>query len=171
MTMTTSRRSTRTKPRRILGLDPGLGRFGWAVLETKTTPTLIAAGCITTRSGTPNDQRLVAIFSQLKNIMQEFQPGSVALEELFFSKNVSTAMVVGQARGVALLAAAQEKIAVVEYSPTTIKASVTGYGRADKLQISHMILRLLNIKTKPRYDDTVDAMAIAWCGTQSLPRP
>lgn len=163
----TSPRSTTTKakPSYVLGLDPGLARFGWAVVETLPSPRLVAAGCITTSSDLATPKRLLQLSTQLNKIIKTHRPAQMVLEEIFFSKNVSTAMAVGQARGIALLSAATVSLRVVELTPTAIKASVTGYGRADKAQVARMVVRLLKLKKAPRYDDTADAMAAALCGT------
>lgn len=157
------------KPRAktILGIDPGLARFGWAIVTMETSPQLVAAGCFTTPANKPVSQRLALLAIKLRQVIHEYQPSMMALEELFFSKNVSTAMAVGQARGVALLVAAENRLSTKEFGPTTVKSALTGYGRADKRQVQSMVMHLLGITKKPRYDDTTDAMAVAICGSQA----
>ncbi len=166
--------STKSSPPKspiVLGLDPGLGRFGWAILTGAGQPRLVAAGCMTTPANSPTPDRLKKIYIDLAAILQEFTPDRVAAEELFFTNNVTTAMQVGQARGVAFLAIAQAGLPIIEYSPTTIKSSVAGYGRADKAQMTTMVMTLLKLDQRPRYDDTIDALAVALCGMQALVLP
>lgn len=156
-----------SKLRRVLGLDPGLARFGWAVVETaQGGGHFLAGGCLITPAGQTDGRRLAKIFHGLTTVIADYQPSVVVAEELFFSKNVTSALAVGQARGVALLAAAQANLPIETYAPNTIKQAVAGYGRADKQQVQRMVQSLLGIKRPPRYDDTADAMAIAWCGLQ-----
>lgn len=156
------------KTKTVLGIDPGLARFGWAIVTISAQPQLIAAGCLTTSSRQSTPERLSALAKKLRSVIREYSPASMSVEELFFSKNVSTAMVVGHARGIALLIAAEHNLPIREFSPTTIKSALTGYGRADKRQVQSMVMRLLGITHKPRYDDTADAMAVAVCGSQGL---
>ena len=156
------------KSRRVFGIDPGIARFGWAaVQQVRERVELVEAGCLTTPVGQPEAKRLSSIYQRLVEIMKEVQPDRVAVEKLFFSKNVSTAMTVGQARGIALLAAAEQGLDVVEYTPTAIKQAVAGYGRADKPQVQRMLKSLLHLSRTPTNDDMADAMAVAVCGLQS----
>ena len=165
MMMSLMSTAMKTKGKRILGIDPGLARCGWAVVAPGgQSAELLAADCITTPAKQPESQRLARLYGQLQTVIARWHPEAMAIEELFFSRNVSTAMAVGQARGVALLAAAQTGIPVREFSPTTVKQTVTGYGRADKRQVETMIKLFLRIKTMPKHDDTVDAIAVALCG-------
>lgn len=151
--------------RRILGIDPGLARLGWAIVATGSrAPVLIGCGCLETAAGKKTEDRLWQLRQRLNDIITEYRPTHLAIEKLFFTKNVSTAMAVGQARGVALLAAAEYKLPVEEFTPTAIKSSVTGDGRADKRQMGRMIQLLLNLQRLPKHDDTADAIAIALCG-------
>ena len=151
----------------VFGIDPGLARCGWAVLTSGSQPQLVAAGCLVTPAGQPDGKRLLTIHQRLLKLLRQYQPRVVAIEKLYLTKNVSTAMSVGQARGVALLAAAEAALPVLEFAPTTVKQAVTGDGRADKRQIASMVMRLLKLTRTPRYDDTLDALAVALCGGQS----
>lgn len=151
--------------RRVLGIDPGLARLGWAVIEVESIkPTLAGCGCLETPAGTAVEARLMTLHQRLNEIIQEYKPTALAIETLFFTKNVSTAMAVAQARGIVLLAAAQHHLPVQEFSPTAVKSSVTGDGRADKRQMGRMIQLLLNLQRLPKHDDTADAIAIGLCG-------
>lgn len=157
--------SAPTKPNRVLGIDPGLARLGWAVIEPgHGQPQLIGCGCLETPAGQPTEQRLADLHRRLVSIIHEYRPTSMAVEKLFFSRNISTAMTVGQARGAALTAAALAGLRVTEFTPTAVKQSVTGDGRADKRQMGKMIQLLLKLDRLPRHDDTTDAIAIALCG-------
>lgn len=151
--------------RRILGVDPGLARLGWAIVETGPhRSTLVGCGCLETPAGEKIERRLHKLHQRLGDIVREYTPHELAVETLFFSKNVSTAMAVGQARGIVLLAAAEHRLAVSEFTPTAVKSSVTGDGRADKRQMGRMIKLLLGLHRLPKHDDTTDAIAIALCG-------
>jgi crossover junction endodeoxyribonuclease RuvC len=150
---------------KILGIDPGIGRLGFAILEqTKKSIQLKQFGCITTDLKTSEAQRLLEIKNDLNQIMQKWQPDLVAVESLFFTTNAKTAISVGQARGVALAIAAENNLRTVDITPLQVKMSVTGYGRAEKKQIQTMIVKLLNLKKIPKPDDAADAVAIAWAG-------
>lgn len=147
---------------RILGIDPGIGRTGWGIIEAaKVKPIVVAYGCIETFKEQSAEERLEILYTELQNIMAEYAPDALSVEELFFNKNVSTALTVGQARGVVLLAAVQHKILVTSYTPLEVKMAVTGYGRADKQQIGQMMKGILNLSSIPKPDDTADALAIA----------
>ena len=149
----------------ILGIDPGIGRTGYAFLKHDGKNTeLISCGCITTDSKTPGPQRLLEIKQDLDALIKKFEPDSVCLETLFFQTNVKTAMAVGQARGVAILACAENKLKIIELSPLQVKISATGYGKADKSQVQKMVMTLLKLKKIPKPDDAADACAIAWAG-------
>lgn len=152
-------------PPRVIGVDPGLARCGWAVITANGQAVrLIDAGCITTPSRQSTANRLHQLHQELMHIFRYMKPSLLAIEELFFTRNVSTAIAVGQARGVALLAAAEARIPVQEFTPTAVKQTVTGYGRADKRQVQSMIRILLGLSRVPKSDDTADAIAIALCG-------
>ncbi len=157
--------------RRVFGLDPGLARCGWAVIDAGSQPRLVAAGCLITPATDPEAVRLARLHRRLGQLVRRYRPKSMAVEKLYFTTNVSTAMAVGQARGIALLAAAEAKLPVQEFPPTTVKRAVTGDGRADKRQLENMVMRLLELDRAPRYDDTVDAMAVALCGLQTRMLP
>ncbi|MBI2985024.1 MAG: crossover junction endodeoxyribonuclease RuvC [Candidatus Kerfeldbacteria bacterium] len=156
--------ATRSSRRRVLGIDPGLARFGWAVLEDSAPPKMVAADCLLTAAGQPEAHRLGQLFRALSAIIRRFRPQVMAVEELYVTKNISTVVAVGQARGVALAVAAMTRTPVVGFSPTAVKQAVTGYGRADKRQVARMVTLLLKLKRQPRLDDVADAMAVAWCG-------
>jgi len=150
---------------RILGIDPGLGRTGYAILEQdKKDIHLIECGCITTKAGVNEAERLLEIKTDLTNIIKKFKPEAAAIEKLFFQTNVTTAMSVGQARGIALLACAEGKLKITEITPLQVKLAATGYGKADKKQVQTMVVKLLKLKSVPKPDDAADACAIAWAG-------
>lgn len=146
----------------ILGLDPGLTRTGYAFISFSAgTPTLLNFGCINTEKVRGYTQRLLALEKELSSLLTRFQPSRVGIEKLFFSKNVSTAMSVGQARGVLLLTLAHHHLEAEEVTPQQVKIAVTGYGRAEKQQVQRMIQILFHLKTIPKPDDAADAIAVA----------
>lgn len=147
---------------RILGLDPGTGRTGYGIIDALDGElTAVTYGIITTQPNTPMPQRLQAIYQGLTQLIAEYQPDTAGIEELFFGRNVTTAISVGQARGVILLALANANLPIGEYSPPKIKDAVTGYGKADKAQVQMMVCNLLNLEETPRPDDAADGLAIA----------
>jgi len=148
---------------RILGVDPGLARLGFGIIERGPGDSLhhVAHGCIETGADTPLPERLRHIFQQLTELCRTHRPAVMAVEELFFSRNTTTAFTVGQARGVALLAGAEAGLAVTEYTPMQVKQAVTGYGRADKRQVQEMVRLLLRLTSVPKPDDAADALAVA----------
>lgn len=149
----------------ILGVDPGIGRTGYALLNHhKGKTVLLESGCITTMPGEQEAKRLVEIKRDLDVIIKKWKPDAISLERLFFQTNVKTAMSVGQARGVALLAGAEHKLKIIELTPLQVKIGTTGYGKADKAQVQRMVAKLLNLKKIPKPDDAADACAIAWAG-------
>lgn len=151
--------------RRVLGVDPGLGRLGWAIVEQQSGKSvLVGCGCLETSAKDEPPQRLQQLFHRLQHIITDYQPELVVVEKLFFTKNVTTGIAVGQARGVVLLTAAEAKLPILELTPTAVKQSVTGDGRADKRQIAKMVQLLLGLERLPKHDDTTDAIAIALCG-------
>ncbi|HEY89793.1 MAG TPA: crossover junction endodeoxyribonuclease RuvC [Thermoflexia bacterium] len=151
---------------RVLGIDPGLAITGYAVVrEEGASLRLITAGVVRTPAETPAPQRLRAIYAGLQEVIQEFHPDVAAVEELFFSRNVRTAMSVSQARGVALLALVDAGLPIAEYTPPQVKQAVTGYGNADKRQVQKMVQLLLHLSEIPRPDDAADAAAVAICYT------
>ena len=153
---------------RVLGVDPGTATTGYGVVEeTADGLNALAFGVITTPAGQPMPQRLQTIYRELVRLAHEWQADEAAVEELFFSTNVRTAMSVGQARGVALLALADAGLPIAEYSPLVIKQALTGYGRADKRQMQEMTRLLLGLDDIPRPDDAADALAVAVCHLHS----
>lgn len=147
---------------RILGIDPGTGRLGFGVIESHNGKlTLIDAGVVTTPAHTPTSERLEDIFDSLTEIIATTKPDRVAVEKLFFARNVTTAMSVAEARGVALLTAQKAKLPIDEYTPMQIKQAITGYGKADKKQMQEMVRLQLGLKTVPKPDDAADALAAA----------
>lgn len=148
----------------ILGIDPGVGTIGFGVIEAQRGHNrLIQYGVITTPPGTPLDQRLLQIHEDMQKLLELFHPDEVAVEELFFSKNITTGISVAHGRGVILLALAEKGLPVYEYTPMQVKQSVAGYGKAEKKQVMLMTQRLLNMKQIPRPDDAADALALAIC--------
>jgi len=150
---------------RILGIDPGTTRMGYGVVDEegfRLKP--VTYGIVSTQSCLPLARRLADIYKQLNLIIDQYQPDALAIEELFFNKNVTTAIAVGQARGIALLAAANRELEIFEFNPMQVKMSLTGQGKAEKGQVSFMVCRLLGLNKAPRPDDVTDALAIAICG-------
>lgn len=146
----------------ILGIDPGIARVGWAVIETHASePTPISFNCITTEKNEKPETRLKQIFTAITLLVTKFHPDCMSVEELFFATNAKTAIGVGQSRGVILLAAALAKIPVVSYTPLAVKRAITGDGAADKKQVAAMVVRILKLKAAPKLDDTADALALA----------
>ncbi|GFN23187.1 crossover junction endodeoxyribonuclease RuvC [Thermanaeromonas sp. C210] len=149
---------------RILGIDPGTATTGYGLIETgREGMRLHGYGCLRTRAGDPLPLRLASLYEQLTALIREMEPSSMAIEELFFNKNVRTALSVGQARGVVLLAAAHARLPVVEYTPLQVKQAVTGYGRAPKDQVQRMVQAILKLPELPAPDDAADALAVAVC--------
>lgn len=147
---------------RILGIDPGIARVGWAVIQTHTPePIALSFGCITTDKNEKPENRLLQIHTATALLCKKFYPECMSVESLFFATNVTTAIGVGQSRGIILLAAAESHIPVVSYSPLAVKRAITGDGRADKKQVISMVMRILKLNKKPLLDDTADALAIA----------
>ena len=147
---------------RIIGIDPGTGRLGFGVIDAnKGKLTLVDAGVVTTPPHTPTNERLEDIFDSLTQIIDDTKPDMMAIEKLFFSRNVTTAMSVAEARGVALLVGQKAKLPIDEYTPMQIKQSITGYGKADKKQMQEMVRLQLGLKVAPKPDDAADALAAA----------
>lgn len=147
---------------RILGIDPGIGRMGWGVIEAiPSKQTALHFGCIETSSKLPEEKRIEKIYIVLTEIFTKYKPEALAIEEMFFSKNVTTAFTVGHARGIALLVSSQFGVPIAPYNPGEVKVAVTGYGKADKKQIAQMVKVILKLKEIPKLDDTTDALAIA----------
>ena len=153
---------------RVLGIDPGTAITGYGLVEeVRGDLKLVAFGVIRTLADQPLPRRLQVIYRAVSDLAEEWEPEAAAVEELFFSRNVRTAMSVGQARGVALLALADAGLDVAEYTPLAIKQAVTGYGNADKMQVQEMVRLLLELAEVPRPDDAADALAVAICHLHS----
>ena len=153
----------------ILGIDPGLATLGYGVIEADNQKRrLIQYGTLTTPAGQPMPQRLRAIYQGMNQLMDIYQPDDVAFEELFFSKNITTGIAVGPARGDGLLAEVQRPENLYEYTPMQIKQAVTGYGGADKHQVQQMVKILLKMKEIARPDDAADAIAVALTHANSM---
>lgn len=147
---------------RIIGIDPGTGLLGFGVIEADNrTATLVDGGVIRTPVKEDDAVRLQTIFEELSDIIAATRPTHMAVEKLFFSQNVTTAMTVAQARGVVLLVGKQAGLEIFEYTPQQIKQALTGYGRAQKKQIQEMVRVLLKLKETPQPDDCADALAAA----------
>lgn len=153
----------------VVGIDPGVATTGYGVVrDTRDGIVLVDFGIITTPPRMPLAQRLLVLHRELEKIVQLHRPESSAVEKLFFQKNVTTAIAVGQARGVALLTMAENSIEVSEYTPLEVKQAVAGYGSADKKQVQYMVRALLNMEEIPSPDDAADALAIAICHLHSV---
>lgn len=155
----------------ILGIDPGVASVGYGVVEevknknqkVKTSLKCLDYGVIKTKPSLSQSERLKKINEGVKALIKKFQPRALAVENVYFFKNLKTALPVSQAKGVIMLAAAEKKIPVYEFTPPRIKMAVTGYGRADKRQIQKMVQILFNLKEMPKPDDAADALATAFC--------
>lgn len=149
---------------RVLGIDPGLAIVGYSVCDyIGNSIKLLEYGCITTKASDLNSKRLLYIAEQLDHIIREFQPTELAIEELFFNKNVKTAITVAQARGVEILTCKKNNMDIYEYTPLQIKQAIVGYGRAEKIQIQESIKMMLNLSEIPTPDDAADAIAVNMC--------
>lgn len=146
----------------IIGIDPGIAKVGWGVIKDESGKQIaIDYGCFETSSKIDLDVRLAAIYDFITNLIKKFSPDVLAIEQLYFAANSKTALVVGQARGVILLAASKSNLPTDSYTPLQVKQSLTGYGRADKNQIQAMVGSILHLSKKVVQDDTADALAIA----------
>jgi len=152
----------------ILGLDPGLADTGYGVIKAEGARlTCLAYGSIKTPAGQDLIDRLDALHRELDKIIKKYKPQLAAVEQLFFNKNVSTALIVGQARGVLLLTLRQNKLPVFDFTPGQVKAAVAAYGQATKAQVQKMVKMILNLKEIPKPDDAADALALAICALNS----
>lgn len=160
----------RSNKRIILGIDPGFAITGYGVIKliNKNDFEMIDYGCITTDRNYKFSERLEILHNELEIIIKRYEPSLIAVEELFFCKNVKTALMVGHARGVILLAAIRNKIPLAELTPLQVKQGITGYGKADKRQIQKMVQIILSLKEIPRPDDAADALAIAITAVNSI---
>ncbi len=150
------------QPIRILGIDPGLARMGYGIVDAAGNQVRpVVYGCIETPASMLLGLRLQSIYHQLCHILKQYQPAVMAVEELFFNRNTTTAFTVSQARGVALLAGVENGTVYAEYTPMQVKQAVVGYGKADKAQIQYMVRLLLGLREVPKPDDTADALAVA----------
>lgn len=148
----------------IMGIDPGIATIGFGVVRAERhSNTLIQYGVITTPAGIPLSRRLLQISNDMEKLITQFQPDEMAVEELFFTKNITTGISVAHGRGVILLAAEKLGVPIFEYTPMQVKQAVVGYGGADKRQVMLMTQRLLSMKKIPRPDDAADALALAIC--------
>jgi crossover junction endodeoxyribonuclease RuvC len=153
---------------RILGIDPGVAIVGFGVIDAdRGRQQMVQYGAINTEAGLPLATRLVQINRDLEQLIALYEPDEIAVEELFFSKNITTGIAVAHARGVILYTAEKLQIPVYEYTPMQVKQSVVGYGLAEKAQVMDMVRRLLKLKSVPRPDDAADALAIAICHARS----
>lgn len=147
---------------RIIGLDPGTATTGYGIIDVVDgEPRVVTWGAIRTSADHDTPQRLQQIYEELTGLLREYQPESAAIEEVFFGRNITTAISVGQARGVLILALANAGLPVEEYSPPKVKDAVTGYGKADKQQVQMMVRNLLQLEETPRPDDAADGLAVA----------
>ena len=148
---------------RIIGIDPGTGILGFGVIEVNArgNPKMITAGVITTPAHTPLEDRLIEIFDGLTEIIAETNPEVMSIEKLFFAQNVTTAISVSHARGVAMLTGKQAGLEIAEYTPLQIKQTLTGYGRASKKQMQEMVKLQLRLNNMPKPDDAADGLAAA----------
>lgn len=152
-----------------LGIDPGIADTGFGLICREGAKlTCLAYGSIKTSSKKQLEDRLVELHNNLNELIVRFKPDWVGIEELFFAKNAKTAMVVGQARGVALLTVKLHNIPMFEFTPLQVKQAVSTYGKADKGQVQRMVKMLLNLKVIPKPDDAADALAIAICAANSI---
>lgn len=154
---------------RIIGIDPGTGILGFGVIEIKKDQAvLLDAGVITTPAHTPLEDRLVEIYDSLGGIISDTKPHMMSIEKLFFAQNVTTAISVSHARGVAMLVGKKAGLSIHEYTPLEIKMAITSYGKADKKQVQEMVKVLLKLKRIPKPDDAADALAAALTHAQSV---
>lgn len=153
----------------VLGIDPGTATTGYGLVRETDQGgfTVVDYGVILTPAGEAPEKRLLLLYDRILEILLLHHPDYGAVEKLFFQRNVTTAIAVGQARGVIMLALAQKGIAVAEYTPLEVKQAVTGYGGAEKLQVQMMIQAMLELSEIPRPDDAADALAVAVCHLQS----
>ena len=153
---------------RVLGIDPGIAATGYGIVESINGKSkVIDYGCIKTNKIISFPERLKIIHDTLKKIIRKNNPDSIAIEEIFFAKNVKTAISVGHARGVILLACLSTGVEIAEYTPLQVKMAIVGYGRAEKYQVQQMLKTLLKLKFIPKPDDAADALAVACCHINS----
>ncbi|MDO8210738.1 crossover junction endodeoxyribonuclease RuvC [Conexibacter sp. CPCC 206217] len=154
----------------VLGIDPGTANTGYGVVALRRGRTIaLDGGVIETAAGLPLERRLATIHARVSDLISEHEPAAIAIEDLYFGANARSAMAVGQARGVVLLAAGQHGLSCSSYTPQQIKNAVCGSGRAEKLQVQQMVQRLLSLAELPRPDHAADALAVAICHTNRAP--
>lgn len=147
----------------ILGLDPGIARTGFGILDTAKPQSFICCGCLTTPSHQPTADRLLTLGQNLNALLDKYKPSKAVVEKIFFGANSKTAILTAQARGVLLYILRQHHVSTQSLTPLQIKSQLTGYGQADKNQVQTMVMRLLNLTTVPSPDDAADALAAALC--------
>ena len=153
---------------RILGIDPGIATIGFGVVDTeRNRQRLVQCGVISTPAHTSLSSRLEQIYDDMGELLTQFRPDAVSIEELFFNTNITTGIAVAHGRGVILLACRKAGVAVFEYTPLQVKQAVAGYGRAEKKQVMEMVRRLCNLQSPPKPDDAADAVALALCHARS----
>lgn len=155
--------------KRVLGIDPGYGRCGFGVIEEGEKDWLcVTHGVITTSAHEALPARLQEFARDLRQVIEEYRPSIMVIEELFFAKSTTTALKVSQARGVACLVAQELGLDIIEVKPNEVKLAMTGYGRADKRQMQEMVKTVFDLSEVPKPDDAADALAVAWCGAIKL---
>ena len=157
----------------VLGIDPGTAICGYGFVEAAQGSRLIPReyGSVTTSPKARMQDRLMKLYDEIDVLIKTYRPDAMGVEQLFFNRNVTTAIPVGQARGVVLLAAAKNNLELVERTPLQVKQSVTGYGKATKEQVIYMVTKLLNLSAPPKPDDTADALAVAICTLHYMGSP
>lgn len=156
---------------RILGIDPGYAILGWGVVDVVGNKfSVVDYGSILTDTSMEMPARLQVLYNGLTELIHKYKPDDASIEQLFFNSNAKTAILVGEARGVAVLACANGNLNIGEYTPLQIKQALVGYGRADKKQVQYMVKTMLNLKSVPKPDDTADALAAAICHAHSAGR-
>jgi len=156
----------------ILGIDPGIADTGYGFIRVKgASLECLAYGSIKTPAGLPLPERLALLYGELSTLVKKYRPQAAGIEQLFFNKNVRTALIVGQARGVALLAVSQQGVPLMDFTPAQVKQSVSAYGQASKMQIQKMVKLILKLEELPRPDDAADALAVAICGANHRQLP
>lgn len=153
---------------RILGIDPGIAIVGFGFIDKQGSKVIpVQYGCIKTEAHTPEEARLLQVYDAMKQLIDQYKPDAVAVEKLFFNRNVTTAMTVSQARGVLVLAAVQSGLPVAEYTPMQVKQAIVGYGKAEKQQVQELVRMFLKLQAAPKPDDVADALAVAICHAHS----
>lgn len=147
---------------KILGIDPGIGRCGWGIIEFSNSKwQMVDCGCIETSQKLSQEARLGQIYKKILEVIKKHKPKTLAIEDLFFGNNSKTALSVGQARGVVLLVSFQNGLDINVYTPLQVKIALTGYGRAEKAQVGQMVKTILKLSSVPKPDDTADALAVS----------